>query len=272
MQFRFIALLSLVTAVLAQRKCGTPEPSQEMLEASAQMARQAAEDEVNGVVSFAATLTVDTYFHVLRSGTAESQGNIPDDDLYAQLDVLNADYASAGISFNLVNITRTTNSNWYNDNDETAMKTALRQGSYNTLNVYFLNLSDDLLGYCYFPTTPTASDLIIDGCFVLSGSVPGGSVTNYNEGRTATHEIGHWFGLYHTFQGGCTGGDLVSDTPAEKTATTGCPVGKDTCTGSAYPGLDPVENFMDYSYDSCMTDFTAGQATRMLQMYNTYRA
>jgi hypothetical protein len=67
------------------------------------------------------------------------------------------------------------------------MKTALRKGSYGTLNVYFQNLSGGLLGYCYFPESNPSSDTITtDGCSVLSTSVPGGSATNYNLGRTLT--------------------------------------------------------------------------------------
>lgn len=100
---------------------------------------------------------------------------------------MNSDYASAGISFNLVSTDRTTNADWYNDLAETPMKTALHKGTYGALNVYFQNLSGGLLGYCYFPvSSPDSATIINDGCSVLSTSVPGGTATNYNLGRTLT--------------------------------------------------------------------------------------
>ncbi|RPA78483.1 zincin [Ascobolus immersus RN42] len=270
---------------MAQRKCGAPAPTEELIEAAKEdtRAQLALIKAKGGAITTAdvkakAIIYVDTWFHVLRSGTGATQGNIPDSQLQQQLDVLNADFLDAGVQFVLKGTTRTTNNSYFTDSSELAMKKALRKGDYKTLNIYFQNLSGGTLGYCYFPVSnPTTNDVWYDGCSVLYTSVPGGTATNYNLGRTATHEIGHWLGLFHTFQGGCasnaaTGGDSVPDTPAERTAASGCPTGRDTCTGTNFPGVDPIHNYMDYSYDSCMYEFTPGQATRIANFWNLYRA
>jgi len=85
-----------------------------------------------------------------------------------------------------------------------------------------------------------------------------------------THEIGHWLGLYHTFEGGCNGkGDHVKDTPAHR-VNYSCGKGQDSCKKK--DGLDPIRNFMNYTPDSCMRTFTPGQFERMVSHWREYRS
>ena len=217
--------------------------------------------------------TIPVYFHVINAGTSLSQGNIPDSQITAQMNVLNDAFANTGWSFQLVSTTRTTNSTWYNgcssSTTESQMKNALRQGSADDLNIYSCNPSGGLLGWATFPSSYNSNPKM-DGVVILYSSVPGGTAAPYNEGDTATHEVGHWMGLYHTFQGGCNGnGDYVSDTPAEKSPAYGCPVGRDSCRNKS--GVDPITNFMDYTDDACMDRFSAGQDARMDSLFTTYR-
>lgn len=227
----------------------------------------------------AGQVTVPVVFHVVYG--SDGTGNVSDAAISAQIAELNEDFAGqesadaaqTDFRFVLQTTRRWQNDAWFNDPDsaagEAAMKTATHEGDAGTLNIWSTNTS--YLGYATFPWWQ-AADPELDGIVIQWGSLPGGPIANYNEGKTATHEVGHWVGLYHTFQGGCQGdGDLVADTPAQRTPSSGCPVGNDTCKGKKHPGADPVHNYMDYSYDSCYNQFTAGQATRAQQAWAAYR-
>jgi hypothetical protein len=152
--------------------------------------------------------------------------------------------------------------------NEMKCKQALAVDPANHLNVYSCGPGQGLLGWSYMPWS-YPEDSYWHGSVIHYGSLPGGYLTPYDEGDTATHEIGHYVGLYHTFQGGCTApGDYCDDTPYEASAAFGCPIGRDTCT---QPGADPIHNFMDYTDDYCMYEFTSDQAARIDWALTTYR-
>lgn len=215
---------------------------------------------------------INVYFHVIRQSVGGA-GDVPDKWITDQMSVLNAAYAQYNFSFNLISVDRTTNATWYNGcygSAEGPMKSALHKGSADDLNIYSCNPSNGILGYATFPSSYSSQPLL-DGVVLLDQSMPGGNAAPYNEGDTGTHEVGHWMGLYHTFQGGCNGsGDYVADTPAESSPAYGCPGGRDSCRRNA--GIDPITNFMDYTDDYCMFEFTGGQATRMDDQFAVYRA
>lgn len=264
------------------RGCATVHPSEAealaMEEAAIEMA--ALRQTAGRGLATEALSTISVYVHVITN--TSGAGNISDTVIANQIRVLNDAYSGVTGGYNtkfrfvLAGTTRTANNTYfaagYGSTAEASMKNALRVGGAATLNMYFNQPSTGELGWATFPSS-YASKPKMDGVVCDGRTVPGGSFSPYNEGDTATHEVGHWLGLYHTFQGGCNGsGDYVADTPAEKSAAWGCPEGRDSCkTGKNAAGVDPIENFMDYTDDYCMYKFTAGQDARATSLSGTYR-
>jgi len=225
-----------------------------------------------------ATATINVHFHVVAANQTLAGGWVPDDQIKAQIDVLNTDYKDTGLKWNLINTTRILSKEWFeavapDSPENTALKQVFRSGNESVLNVYTVGFvtntaAKGLLGYATFPAD-YKSNPKDDGVVIRYSTLPKGTATPFNLGRTLTHEVGHWVGLYHTFQGGCAApGDSVDDTPPEASPANGCPAKRSSCPGGA---LDPIHNYMDYTDDSCMTGFTKGQATRMKAQVRTYR-
>ncbi|MFE1168589.1 zinc metalloprotease [Nocardiopsis sp. NPDC058789] len=224
--------------------------------------------------------TVPVAVHVISA--EDGRGDVTDQRIQEQVDVLNKAYeggyalgsegTDTGFRFELSDVTRTVNDAWFSDFDRhrDTIRSELRQGGPETLNVYTTQLGSGLLGYSTFPQDyAEAPDA--DGVVIAHDTLPGGTRDRFNEGHTGTHEVGHWLGLFHTFQNGCQSpGDYVDDTPYEREAAAGCPEGRDSCP--ELPGLDPVTNFMNYSDDACMTHFTQGQTERMAEHWAAFRS
>lgn len=215
-------------------------------------------------------VNIPVVFHLAR--TSDRVGHVKKKHVKRQVRVLNRAYATHGIRFELQAIRRHTDEEFTRgclDVDiERDFKMRHAVDPAHTLNVYTCIPDEGVLGYSYSPWdfTETSS---MHGVVILYSTLPKGSARPYNRGDTLTHEVGHYLGLLHTFEGGCADGDLVTDTAAEQSPAFGCPLERDTCSA---PGSDPVRNFMNYSDDSCMNRFTSGQADRMQDMVAAFRS
>jgi hypothetical protein len=222
--------------------------------------------------------TIRVFVHVLRTAHG---GGVSDQRVRRQVTILNRAYAGkqsaasawSPFSFRLFRIDRTTNRNWYRMDQgtltEAHAKRALHRGDADDLNLYIGMNRSNSLGWATQPGSYDRSPKL-DGVVIRRTTMAGGKAGHYSWGDVAVHETGHWLGLLHTFAGGCSvRGDLVADTPREARPSYTCPIKRNTCSA---PGRDPVRNFMDYSYDRCMNQFTPGQVSRMRQQWGSFRA
>jgi hypothetical protein len=246
-------------------------------------------------------ITIPVVFHVVLS----RQSMVTDAQIMAQLDTINKDYAGinsgaakipsyfkslfgqSGIQFCLAQrtpndapstgierYTTTRNSFDYTNNQvkhaESGGADAWDADKY--LNIWICDLSGSILGYATFPDDGVKDE---QGVAVDYASLPAGAATGFNQGKTLTHEIGHYFDLYHIWgddNGACTGTDNIDDTPNQSNSTTACQTGvvTDRCTTTA-PGI-MYQNFMDYSPDACLFMFTQMQVAHMEEIFEKYRS
>jgi hypothetical protein len=227
------------------------------------------------------SVKIPVYVHIITDAK-KTTGDVSDEVVYRQIDVLNAafsgrDSGGAGANtpfrFELLGIDRTPNEYWFNmvyrdpNGYERAAKAALNQGGKGTLNIYTAKVEGRIYGWARFPWDP---DPTVDGVVVRYSTLPYGSTTNFNEGDTVTHEVAHWLGLFHTFEGNCyPPGDSIADTPPGRNQATRCPSAFDSCPSQT--GYDAIHNFMNFVYDSCMYNFTRNQSERMDDMHRLYR-
>lgn len=229
--------------------------------------------------------------HVLHNGEPIGSGpNITDAQVLSQVTVMNEDFrnmvgtpgqSTAGgvdVEVNFVMAQQTPNgcpTNGINrvnicqdGTDQAAVNSWKAQTIWNRdlyMNMWSSKYVGDLagiLGFAQFPGGPANTDGVSAGhTFFGSSDYDDGTFNTappYDKGRTMTHEVGHYLGLFHTFQGGCAGGDSVADTPAVDSPNFGCPTGHVSCGD-----VDMIENYMDYTDDLCMNTYTAGQKTRV---------
>jgi len=221
------------------------------------------------------TIIVPVAFHIIRHD--DGSHNVTDQQINDQINALNGAYSNSNFQFILHSIDRVNNTEWSTQSystspgsEEVAMKEALAISPETVLNFYTIS-NNQYLGWARFPWDyPETSKM--HGVICYYESLPGGEEYPYDQGHTGTHEIGHYLGLFHTFQGGCSAtGDDVDDTPAQDDGNNvfDCNENLDTCPSD--PGNDPVHNYMNYTDDYCMDNFSIGQSDRMDVIVSKYK-
>ncbi len=238
-------------------------------------------------------ITIPVVVHVIYHTPAQ---NISDEQIRSQLDVLNKDYrrlnadssktpeifrsfaADCGFQFELAQsdphgyatsgiVRRYSNTLSFSLDD--AVKSSAAGGDdgwdgTHYLNIWVANLANGILGYSSFAGGPVEKDGVVIQ-YTAFGTT-GAAAAPFNKGRTATHEIGHWLNLIHTWGDADCGDDHVDDTPPQEAANRGCP-GSVRITCGSGPYGDMYMNYMDFTDDACMNLFTCGQRDRMRALF-----
>lgn len=268
-----------------KERCATEEvPKQKLLEVEAAANKFGNKiGKQNLAAAMDETIEIDLYWNVLK--TSDGIGAIEDATIQKQIQILNNAFAGVESSyeacgFTYDNSTRKRTPFHFNlkdvieiEDDSTTLepsvskdlRMSLHQGNCSDLNI-FSGRMGGFLGYATFPFD-CEDDPLLDGVVINFVSLPEADVSPFNEGDTLVHEVGHWLGLYHTFQGGCLDRDYVIDTAAQSSPTFGCPIRKKSCGDFD----DNIHNFMDFSDDCCMYRFTNGQIERMILHAGLYR-
>lgn len=266
-------------------------------EVAAQTTELRARAARSGAAPLPAEIVVPVQIHIIH-GKHRTDRNVTRQDARRLFYVLRGGFngqqdptmTPTGIRFDLNAITISRNDRWFHatpgSRADRQMKRTLHRGKRRVLNIYLNNVNFDggaLLGIARFPWLAGPYPKL-DGITINVASLAGGRARGYNLGDTVIHETGHWFGLFHTFEGGCEQpGDYVNDTSPEAEPSFKCELTRDTCPTELPEGwvegvdpepapvLDPIQNFMDYSYDNCMNHFTPDQRTRAVTLFMRYR-
>lgn len=294
------------TTATEGRKCASQEVLEEQLKADPQRAVYLEELErktelFKGRDQSMFRTSGKLYVPVVVNIVLPNANQVTDAQIQSQLDALNKDYnktnselagsgvylagyslssvANCGIEFYIQNTTsdinrRSSSVTTFGTNDaikKTASGGLDPESASTKLNLWVCDLGNGLLGYAQFPGGSSATDGVVIDYQAFGSTASYALYSTYNKGRTATHEIGHWFNLRHIWGDRKCGDDLVGDTPAHDDANYGCPANthKSRCSGKP---LEQWMNYMDYTDDACMYMFSAGQKTRMDAAIDAARA
>lgn len=259
---------SLDEFVLQGRGCATTRPNHYQVQRN--------DERISRFRTFERAERIDISIHFVHIMDGDL-GKISLDQRVEQIRVLNDAFNSMGVyfSYDEDQVIHHNNPEWYRMDhgsaEEREAKSQLQKSPQTHLNFYTAGISGGLLGWATFPWE-LDGDPAKDGVVLLDESLPLGNAEPFNLGQTATHEIGHWLGLYHTFQGGCGEfGDHVSDTPAHSSPNSGTPedgLPHNACNTGEFA---PIHNYMNYVHDEWMTEFTGEQEERIWNHIQIYR-